>query len=80
MGQVKNGNKFLEEMQRLNPEIVDEAEAIEFAMQNTPMVDEMTWFGPLGDGIYHANSRESRYFPGMTEKEAAQALMKETYL
>ena len=75
---MKYSDNFLKEMKRLGgEEITDFDDAIAYAMDNVPLIDDMTWFGELGQGVYYANSRESRWFPELTASEVAYVLAKE---
>lgn len=75
---MKNIEDFMDCMQELNPEIENEVEAIEWAMTQVPLIDENIWFGNIANkGVYYANSRESRWFPGYTPEMAATYLAAE---
>jgi hypothetical protein len=76
---MKNSEKFLAEMRKLNPRIAegDYEEAHTFAMSRVPLVDEMVWLGEIGEGVYYANSREARWYPQLTAREVSHLLAEE---
>ena len=83
MSVMENADEFLSAMRQLDPTIHDAFEAFGFALNEVPKVDDMTWLGeirnPSGNllGVFHSVSRESRWFPGLTAKEALEILTQE---
>ncbi len=72
-------NALLDAAKQLDPEVLDLSDAITVAIATVPLVKFDTWFGEFGNGTYYGDSKESRYFMGLTPQEAAEVLAKELY-
>jgi hypothetical protein len=58
-------------------EITDLSDAIALAMDILPMVNDWEWFGPLGNGVAHISSRETRFWANAQVEDVAKLLVKE---
>jgi hypothetical protein len=74
----KDAELFLSEIRRVaDDEVVDLEDAMSYALAAVPKVKYDTWFGPIGNGTYYADSVESRWFNNLAPRDAAKILLEE---
>lgn len=75
---MQNAEHFLKTMSSLDPLGSDDpdeynfTDAIVFALEQVPLIDDATYFGEIdGAGVFYSNSRESRWWPNATVEMVA---------
>jgi len=76
---MDNDEEFLQDMQRLRPDIIDYFEALVYAMEQVNRYDggdEILYFGTVADGVFFSGGDfdRCRWFPETSPVEAIGSL------